>query len=205
MDKSTMEKTMAALQENRFGVYYAQDKAEALNIVKGLVKEGERISRGGSLTLQQTGILDYIQSGKFDYLDSYSAKTEEEKQRAMEYRYSCDTFFCSANAVIADGRLYNEDGICSRVAPLLFGPKQVIVVVGTNKIVSDEREAKKRVMTVAAPLNAKRLDTQTPCTVDGVCHNCKSDKRICCSTVITSYNRIPQRIKVIIVNEALGM
>ena len=59
--------------------------------------------------------------------------------------------------------------------------------------------------TIAAPLNAKRLETGTPCTIDGVCHNCKSDRRICCSTVITNFNRIPNRIKVIIVNEDLGM
>ena len=111
----------------------------------------------------------------------------------------------SANAIITDGRLYNEDGACSRVAPLLFGPKQVIVVAGRNKLVNSEAEARKRMMTVAAPLNAKRLKTGTPCTEDGVCHNCKHTNRICCSTVITNFNRIKGRIKVIIVNEDLGM
>ncbi|MEG3030308.1 MAG: LUD domain-containing protein, partial [Oscillospiraceae bacterium] len=84
-------------------------------------------------------------------------------------------------------------------------PKQVIVVVGKNKLVDSVHEAKKRVMTVAAPLNTQRLNCDTPCRQDGVCHNCKSDSRICCSTVITNFNRVKERIKVIIVNEDLGM
>ncbi|MEG0090725.1 MAG: lactate utilization protein [Oscillospiraceae bacterium] len=200
-----IEKTIAALKENRFGAYYAQNSVEALEIVKGLLKDGEKLSRGGSLTIQQTGILDYMKCGKYDFKDSYTAKTPEEKEEQLRDRFFCDTFFCSANAVITDGRLYNEDGICTRVAPLLCGPKQVIVVVGKNKLVDSVHEAKKRVMTVAAPLNTQRLNCDTPCRQDGVCHNCKSDSRICCSTVITNFNRVKERIKVIIVNEDLGM
>ncbi|MBR5307122.1 MAG: lactate utilization protein [Oscillospiraceae bacterium] len=199
-----IRKTLSALKENQFDAYYAENSLEALEIVKGLIKEGERVDRGGSLTIEQIGALKYI-TENCGYIDPYKETDPAKKAELMQARLSCDTFLCSANAIITDGRLYNEDGACSRVAPLLFGPKQVIVVAGRNKLVTSEAEARKRMMTVAAPLNAKRLKTGTPCTEDGVCHNCKHTNRICCSTVITNFNRIKGRIKVIIVNEDLGM
>ena len=199
-----IRKTLSALKENQFDAYYAENSLEALEIVKGLIKEGERVDRGGSLTIEQIGALKYI-TENCGYIDQYKEPDPAKKAELMQARLSCDTFLCSANAIITDGRLYNEDGACSRVAPLLFGPKQVIVVAGRNKLVTSEAEARKRMMTVAAPLNAKRLKTGTPCTEDGVCHNCKHTNRICCSTVITNFNRIKGRIKVIIVNEDLGM
>ena len=199
-----IQKTLDALKENQFGAYYAENSAEALEIVKSLITEGEKVDRGGSLTIEQIGALDYI-TDKCGYINPYAISDPREKEKLMKARFNCDTFLCSANAIISDGRLYNEDGACSRVAPMLFGPKQVIVVAGNNKIVNNEAEAKKRMMTVAAPRNAKRLDTETPCTLDGLCHSCKHPNRICCSTVITNFNRIKERIKVIIVNEDLGM
>lgn len=200
-----IENTIKALKANRFGAYYAENSAEALEIVKKLLKDGEKVTCGGSLTIKQVGVIDYISGGNFDYTDPYAFSDPEVRAKMMEQRFTSDTFFCSANAIISDGRLYNEDGICSRVAPMLFGPKQVIVVAGKNKIVDTEAQAKHRMQTIAAPLNAKRLATKTPCVIDGVCHNCKSEARICCSTVITNFNRIFERIKVIIVNEDLGM
>lgn len=200
-----IEEVIKNLKSNNFGAYYVETKEEVLTLIKGFVNEGDMIGRGGSLTLKQTGVLDYIESDKFDYRDFYSAKTDEEVKEALYYRLFCDTFFCSSNAVILDGRLYNVDGRCTRVAPLVCGPKQVIVIVGVNKIVDTLEEAEYRVKNIAAPLNAKRLKTSSPCTLDGTCHDCKSKDRICCSTVITSFNRIPERIKVIIVNESLGM
>ena len=192
------------LKKNRFGAYYVEKKEDVVPFIKQFLKEGEKVGRGGSITLKETGVIDYIESDKFDFRDFYSAKTPEEQQEALYYRFFCDTFFTSSNAVTMDGSLYNVDGICSRVAPLVCGPKQVIVVVGINKIVDTLEDADKRVKTIAAPLNAKRLSTKTPCAVDGVCHNCKSEQRICCSTVITNYNRILERIKVVIVGENLG-
>lgn len=204
MDKK-IEKTIAALKENQFEAYYAEKTEEVLAIVKTLVKKGEKVNRGGSMTIEQTGILDYMNSGEFYFKDLSGAKTQEEKDELLKERFFCDTFFCSANAIITDGRLYNEDGICSRVAPLLCGPKQVIVVVGKNKLVETAQEAAVRVQTIAGPQNVKRLNRSAPCSQDGVCHNCKSEDRICCATVITNFNRVKGRIKVIIVNEDLGM
>lgn len=199
-----VQKTIDALKARQFGAYYAETSADALELLKSFIKEGEKVDRGGSMTIEQIGALDFILE-KCGYVNPYTETDPEKRAKLMAGRLSCDTFLCSANAIISDGRLYNEDGACSRVAPMVFGPKQVIVVAGKNKIVNTEAEAKKRMMTIAAPLNAKRLNTGTPCTVDGVCHNCGHPNRICCSTVITNFSRVKERIKVIIVNEDLGL
>ena len=114
-------KTINALKENQFDAYYAENSLEALEIVKSLIKEGEKVDRGGSLTIEQIGALKYI-TENCGYINPYVVQDSEEKAKLMQARLSCDTFLCSANAIITDGRLYNEDGACSRVAPLLFGP-----------------------------------------------------------------------------------
>lgn len=80
--------------------------------------------------------------------------------------------------------MYNVDGTGNRVAAMLFGPKQVIVVVGINKIVKDLEAAKNRVKELAAPANCVRLNRNTPCTKVGYCMNCDSKDRICNEYVV---------------------
>ena len=87
---------------------------------------------------------------------------------------------------------------------MIYGPAQVVLIVGTNKIVKDMGEAVCRVEQVAAPMNTKRLNCKTPCEVTGTCSHCRSEGRICCSFVRLEQQRVPDRIKVIIVNESLG-
>ena len=111
---------------------------------------------------------------------------------------------CSTNALTESGELYNIDGNGSRVAPMLYGPRQVILVAGINKIVRDIEEAEKRVRQYAAPIDAKRLKKSTPCTVLGYCADCKSPDRICNDFVVIKGQFVKGRIKVIIVKKQLG-
>ena len=100
--------------------------------------------------------------------------------------------------------LYNVDGNSNRVAAITFGPENVLLVVGCNKIVKDLAAAKERVEAIAAPANTVRLSCATPCAVTGKCEHCHSPARICCTTAIHSFQRIPGRIKVLLVGEPLG-
>ncbi len=122
------------------------------------------------------------------------------------YRESfyADTFLCSTNALTEAGELYNIDGNGSRVAPMIYGPKQVIIVAGINKIVKNLEEAEKRVRNYAAPLDAKRLNKKTPCVSLGYCVDCKSEERICNSFVVIKRQFTKDRIKVILVGKFLG-
>ena len=112
-------------------------------------------------------------------------------------------------------RLYNVDGNSNRVACIVYGPRQVIMIVGVNKIVKDIDDAIYRVKTVCAPMNTQRLDVKTPCNKTGkcislskenpyLCDGCGGDNRICCNYVVSAKQRHKNRIKVIIVNENLG-
>ncbi|WP_245755151.1 lactate utilization protein [Pelosinus propionicus] len=118
--------------------------------------------------------------------------------------FSADTFLCSTNALTEDGELYNIDGNGSRVAAMIYGPEQVIIVAGINKIVRNLEEAEKRVRNYAAPLDAKRLQKNTPCASLGYCVDCKSEERICNDFVVIKRQFTKGRIKVIIVGKQLG-
>lgn len=95
--------------------------------------------------------------------------------------------------------------IGNRVAPLAFGPRNVVLFIGKNKIVKDLDEALKRIRTISAPLNAKRHDDlKTPCQKAGVCSDCKSPQRICNTWTITEKSYPKNRIKIILIDEEHG-
>lgn len=209
-----IEKTIAALKKNNMDAYFVENKEEALSMVKSLLKKGETVSVGGSVTLNEVGVLPLLRSGDYNFLDRYKeGQTREEIEEVFRQSFFADSYIVSSNAVTEDGELYNVDGNANRVSAMLFGPKSVICIVGKNKIVKNLKEAEKRVKTVAAPKNAKRLSCETYCAKTGIClgaddermsSGCASEGRICASYVIHAHQRVKGRIKVIIVNEELG-
>ncbi len=200
-----IEKTMAALEKNRMKPYFAENRDQLSEIIRDLIKDDKLITAGGSMTLKDSGVTDMLMNEyKGIYLDRSQADSPDEVGDIMRKAFVSDTFFSSSNAVTEDGELYNVDGNGNRVSAMIFGPKQVIVVVGTNKIVKDMDEAVRRVETVAAPKNTVRLNCATPCAKTGECRHCSAPARICCSYVRLGQQRVPERIKVIIVDEELG-
>jgi hypothetical protein len=183
--------------------YFVKTSEEAAALVKELIPEGSVCRVGGSRTLHETGIIELLENGNYDYRDSHVVPAEE-VETARREAFFADFFLASANAITEDGEIYNVDGAGTRVAPIIYGPKNVILVAGTNKIVSDIAAAEDRLRNLAAPANAKRLGCKTPCAETGTCMHCKSPARICCSYTLLGYQRIPGRIKVIIVGEHLG-
>jgi len=212
--KLQIEKVIAALEKNNMRGFYAKDRSEAREIAASLLCEGDTVASGGSVTLEECGIIDLLRSGKYNYLDRGVPGLSKEQAREIYVKtFDADAFMCSANAVTPDGKLYNVDGNSNRVAALLYGPKSVIVVAGYNKIVPDIEAAAKRVKTMAAPCNCLRLKSDTYCREKGICceadndelgSGCNSDGRICCNYVISAKQRHKDRIKVILVGEELG-
>lgn len=209
-----IEKTGKALESNNMKFYYAETSAQAKDIIESLLNEGETIANGGSMTLDECGIMALLRSGKYNFLDR-NACPPEKVAEVYHQAFSCDTYLCSANAITENGELYNVDGNGNRVACLIYGPKQVIVVAGYNKLVKDIPSAIDRVKNLSAPANTIRLNCNTYCSKTGECvsmkkdnpsiaDGCTSDSRICCSYVISAKQRIKDRIKVIIVAESLG-
>ena len=209
-----IKKTMNNLRKNNIMPLYVETKEEVIPLIKTLVPEGSTVSNGGSVSLAQTGVIELLESGIYDFIDRRGLQGEE-LRACYAKTFSCDAYFCSSNAVTENGELYNVDGNSNRVACIVFGPKQVIMVVGVNKIVPDINAAIKRVKEKAAPPNAARLNCKTPCAVTGhcisldsddpyMCDGCGSPQRICCNYVVSAQQRFEDRIKVIIVNEELG-
>lgn len=200
-----IEKTINALEQRNMKGIFVKDEQELLGALKSLIQENSIVGVGDSVTLLETGVLDFLRKGNYVFLDKYrEGITSEEKKQIYIQNFTADTFLCSTNALTEDGELYNIDGNGSRVAPMIYGPKQVIIVAGINKLVRNLEEAERRVRNYAAPLDAKRLNKDTPCTKLGHCVNCKSPNRICNDFVTITGQFVKNRIKVIIVAKTLG-
>ncbi len=208
-----IEKVMENLRKNRMEAYYVEDRSKVVPLVKELVAEGSVVGLGGSMTIKETGVLDLLRSGRYQFLDrAREGITPEEVQQVYRDTFSADAYFCSANAITEQGELFNVDGNSNRVAAICFGPRSVIVVAGINKIVEDLDAAIRRVKTVAAPKNTQRLSCETYCKEKGTClglegnmaAGCSSLQRICSTYMVSAYQRSEGRIKVILVGEELG-
>lgn len=199
-----VERTMTQLKKNGFAVHYFPSSVDYLTYLDGLLPEGCKVTVGGSRTVFETGTIELLQSGRYDYLDRYAeGLTPADIKELYRDSFSADYYVMSSNAVTENGYLFNVDGTGNRVAALTYGPDNVLVVVGINKLVKDEEEALLRLQETAAPANSKRLSRKTPCAQTGTCSECESPERICHSYLLTKRNTY-DRVTVIIIGESLG-
>lgn len=192
------------LEKRQMEGFYFEDSKSAVKFIGELLPEGASVAWGGSMTLSETGVSDLLKSGKYEAIDRDTATDDEKRREVYGKIVTSNYFFMSTNAITLDGELINVDGRGNRVAFLCFGPDNVIVVCGMNKVVSDVESGLKRVHDVATPANTVRLNRKTPCSQTGRCADCLSPDCICASTVITRFTVVPKRIKVILIGEELG-
>ena len=202
------QKIIKELESRNMEGYYADSKEEALQIALKLaldmIPEGSSISWGGSVSIKEIGLQQAVCQGNYKVYDRDATNTPEERRQVMIDAYGCDYFITSTNAITSTGELVNVDGMANRVSAIAFGPKNVLMIVGMNKVVKSVEDAISRTRNEAAPVNAQRFGIDTPCVKTGVCFDCKSPDTICCQTLITRYSKIKGRIKIILVNEDLG-
>lgn len=209
-----IRKTGENLARNNMEFYYAETKEDVKSIVESLLKKGDVITNGGTVSMAECGIADLLRSPDYTYLDR-TGKSREEVEEIYIKAYSADVYISSSNAITEDGVLYNVDGNSNRVSAIAYGPKSVVIIAGYNKIVKNLDEAVMRVKRESAPPNCVRLDCPTPCKETGECisllrtgsqitDGCYGDGRICCNYLISAKQRQKNRIKVILVGEELG-
>lgn len=184
--------------------FYCKDSAELVDKVISLIEEGATIAWGGSQSVIECGLMEAVNSGKYNLIDRMSAKTPEESREIFAKTVLSDYFLMSTNAITLDGELVNIDGNGNRVAALIQGPKHVIIVAGMNKVAADIEAAYKRVKTESCPPNAVRLGRNTPCGKTGRCGDCLSPDCFCNQIVVTRRSGHAGRIKVFLVGEELG-
>lgn len=202
--ENTARTIIKKFEQRGMTAFYCTDKTSARDQVLSLLEENSSVTWGGSVTLEETGIIDAVKNGPYKAIDRKSAGTPEEARRLYGEIVCSDTFLMSTNAFTLDGELINIDGNGNRVACLITGPRQVIVVTGMNKLVKNVQEGIDRVRTMATPPNAIRVGVSTPCSKTGVCADCTGRECICCQEVITRVSRERGRIKIILVGEELG-
>ena len=198
-------KLVQALEKRNMEGYYCPRAEEAVAKVLELIPMDHTVSWGGAMTVDQLGIKQKLARRGQPLIDRDTARTPEERDALLHQALSCGTFLMSSNAISIDGQLVNIDGLANRVAALCFGPEQVIVVAGMNKVAGDLNAAIARARNVAAPANAQRFNIKTPCAVNGQCGDCTSPDCICAQMVITRFSKIKGRIKVVLVGEDLGL
>jgi hypothetical protein len=219
---------VAALRRRHFQAQYVPDRAGAMAAILALVPEGASVFRADSVTLDQLEVVPTLRSrGKNNVLwpqekdgNGLNIHGDYEANRELYARlqrevFAADIYLTGANAVTMDGKIVSTDGGGNRVAPMIFGPSKVVIVVGVNKIVKDLDAAFDRIHEFCAPVNVKRhLDMhhrswygELPCATSGVCTDCDHPRRICNYTGILegALPRFSDRINVILIGEELGM
>lgn len=203
-NKLLANKVIKGLEARNMKGYYAESREEALKIALELIPEGSSIAKGGSASVDEIGLTDAISTDRYKFCNREKLTDRADKRAAELAAYDADWYLASANAMTDDGILVNIDGNSNRVSAIAYGPKNVLLVVGMNKIAGDIDGALKRARNTAAPTNAQRFPLNTPCMKTGSCMNCMSPDTICCQFLITRFSRHKDRIHVILVNDNLG-
>lgn len=193
------------LRSRHFDAYYCATAEEALAKAMELIPQGASVGWGGAMSAQQIGLIDAVRAGNYHTIDRETCRSPQEREQAMRDCFSADVFLTGANALSLSGEMVNIDGIGNRVGAIIYGPKEVLVIAGMNKVADTLEQAVVRARTVAAPRNQQRFLRETPCTVTGTCADCKSADCICNQIVITRHCRPAGRIKFILVGEELGL
>ena len=198
-------KVVEALTKRHFEAYYVSDKTAAVKKVLEIIPKNHSVAWGGTMTMDELKLKEELKVAGYTLIDRDTGSTPEEREQIMHKALSCGSFIMSSNAVTEDGQLFNIDGKGNRVAALIYGPENVIIIAGMNKVVKDMDEAYARVRNYAAPANAQRFDIDTPCKKTGECFNCMSASTICAQFVTTRICKPAGRIKVVLIGESLGI
>jgi L-lactate utilization protein LutB len=200
-----LSRTVASLERNGFKTIRASNRKEALQWLLSTIPVEAKIGVGGSVTLRDIGIVEALrQRGNIIYEHWKSGLSSDERREVMRNQLTSDVFLASSNAVTEMGELVNIDNAGNRVASMIFGPSQVILAVGVNKIVKDLAAGLVRVRNVAAPMDCKRIGRKTPCVRTGKCEDCDSPDRLCRALTIIERPPSRSRITVLLVKEPLG-
>lgn len=197
-------KVIKNLARRNIEACYCPTAHEAVEKLLEMIPAGSSVTWGGSMSIRDIDIPAALaNAGKYKVYDRDKAPDRAAATEIYLKAFSFDYYLSSANAITEDGVIVNIDGTGNRVAAITFGPRNVIFVIGMNKLTQNVDAALARARSLAAPVNTARFDIQTPCKLDGVCHNCLSDDCIC--NYIHYLRHSPKgKHKVILVGECLG-
>jgi hypothetical protein len=194
-DDASVTRTAAALEANGITVVRAANAAEAKRVVLDLIPNGSQVHHGASQSLDVSGIAEEIESsGRFDPVRPrmFSMDRETQADEVRRLTASPDVMLGSVHAVTETGSLVAASASGSQLGPYAAGAGKVILVVGTQKIVSDLGEANRRIDEYAFPLEDARAQAAY-----GVHSGVNK-------LLIINREWMPGRTTVVLVDEALG-
>jgi L-lactate utilization protein LutB len=206
-----VEAVSRALEANNFDAHVVTSRAAATEAILSLIPRDATVGIGDSATIRQIGILKRLEERGTTLLNPFSRElTTDPSQRDMRHElsravFTTDVLITGTNAVTLDGKLVNVDAVGNRVAATIFGPKQVIIVIGRNKIVNDVDVALHRIKNIIAPHHARTKEFATPCARTGRCSDCHSLDRLCNVTTILEKRPWRTVMTIILVDEDLGL
>ncbi len=202
-----IEKTIKNLKNRGYNVEYIENVEDALQIILKNISKDDILAFGGSKTLSEIGLYEYVVKNGYNVLERYKEGLSADEVYEIERQsLISDIYITSTNAIAESGELVNIDGKSNRVAAQIFGPKQVFIVSGVNKICKNEELAMIRAQEHAAPLNAKRFEKMftTGCTTTGKCVKCSGPTTICKTVVTMRRAAMLNRTTIFLINDSLG-
>lgn len=201
------ERVIKMMKKRNFEGFYFDCSKEAVEAIVRKIPKGSLVGLGGSETILETGLVDALRKMEISLLDRYAESVSQ--VRIDEMRRDgllSDIYIAGCNAITENGLLVNMDGMGNRVAAMTYGPKKVFLLAGINKIVTSLDHAIDRIKNLAAPMDAVRMEVNTPCASTGSCNepNCHPPNRICSTLSIMEASWFPGRITVVLVGESLG-
>ena len=194
-----IEKTIKNLQLRHFKVKYFETAAEAADYLTGAI-QNTTVGIGGSKTVDQLGLYDRLCENNTVFWH-----WKKPGMATLESANASKVYLSSANAISEDGEILNIDGRGNRLAGQVFGDKKVYIIAGTNKICENFESALYRARNVAAVQNCRRFENNNPCKLDGKCHDCRMESRICNALLVLWGPMMGMETEVVLINEELGM
>lgn len=205
LGRKQIELAAQALRKHGFDVTTLDTKEEVKSAVLEMIPLSASVGVPGTITIREIGLLEALAARGNRVIHHWiPGMSVEEDRQARIQEMNADILLTSANAVTLDGSLVNIDSVGNRAASMLFGPSRVVVVAGSNKIVKDVPSAITRIKNVAAPMNAHRLGSKTPCATLGYCTECDTPGRICKVTTIIDHGPSKNQFDIILMTEHAG-
>ena len=193
-----IEALRAHLEQRGFRTARFSTAAEAALYLNGKL-DGRTIGIGGSVTARQMGLNESLSTHNTVHWHWYGGSHADVA--------GTEVYISSVNGAAETGELVNIDGTCNRVSSILYGHKELYLIIGANKVTPDYDSALWRARNIAAPKNAQRLQRKTPCAVKADrCYDCDSPERICRALVVLwEKPGAIEYAEVILIDEDLGM
>ncbi|HHX87593.1 MAG TPA: LUD domain-containing protein [Firmicutes bacterium] len=200
------QRVVEALIKNEFEAFYCDTREEAVEEVLKRASSNLKVGIGGSVTIRELGLGEQLKIKGCRVYDLFEKGLSREEMPAVRQEHiTADLFLTSTNAITLKGQLVNIDNSGNRVASMIFGPGQVVVVAGINKVVTDLEAALDRIKSYTAPRLAGYLGLKAPCAGTAYCQKCSPAHSICrVTTIIEARPKAMESFVVVLVGEQLG-